>query len=63
MFSKILCELIELMCLNMTNPLEIKMKLDENGDIISAHKSNDSFNQYIQETKQNVLIYLSMIEN
>ena len=46
----------------MTNPLEIKMKLDENGDIISAHKSNDSFNQYIQETKQNVLIYLSMIE-
>ena len=61
-FSKILNNLRELLCQNMRKPSEIKIKLDENDDIISDPNENDTFNQNLQETKQNILIYLSLIE-
>ena len=61
-FGKILNKLRELLCETMTKPLELKIKIDENGDIISAHNENDLFNQSFQETKQNILKYLSLIE-
>ena len=61
-FAEILNSLRELLCENMTKPLEIKIILDENGDIISDPNDNDTFNQNLQETMQNVLIYLSLIE-
>ena len=61
-FAEILNALRELLCENMTKPLEIKIILDENGDIITDPNENDTFNQNLQETMQNILIYLSLIE-
>ena len=62
-FGKILNELRELLCQKMTKPSELKIQLDENGNIISEiNEYDDSFNKNLQETKQNVLIYLTLID-
>ena len=61
-FNDILDNLRELLCLNMTEPLELKIKLDERGDIAYDPDNNDSFNQNLHESTKNTLIYLSLIE-
>ena len=62
-FGQILNKLRELLCQKMTKPLELKIQLDENGDIISEiNEFDESFNKNLQETKQNVLIFLTLID-
>lgn len=61
-FMEILDKLRELLCDNMTKPLELKIVLDENGDIAYDPDNNDSFNHNLHENMKNTLIYLSLID-
>ena len=51
----------EILCQNMTKPLEITIELDENGDI-TTEQNNDTINTIIHENMKNTLIYLSLID-
>ena len=61
-FMEILDNLRILLCLNMAKPLELKIILDENGDIAYDPDSNGSFNQNLHDSMKKTLIYLSLIE-
>ena len=61
-FVNILDKLREVICYNINKPLEIKNKLDKNNCNFPEDNYNDSFNENLQETMQNIIIYLSIIE-
>jgi len=51
----------ERLCLKMTKPLEVKIDIDENGDIIYDHPKNTVY-QIIHENMRETLIYLTYID-
>jgi hypothetical protein len=61
-FMQILDRLRELMSENMAKPLELKIVLDENGDVANNPDDNGSFNQNLHESMEKTLIYLALIE-
>ena len=61
-FVIILDKLREVICENINKPLEIKNKLDKTECNSPEENENNSFNEILQETIQNILIYLSIIE-
>ena len=60
-YMKIIDLVREIICVKMTKPLEVKIDIDEEGDIICDQTKNTIY-QIIHENMRDTLIYLTLID-